>query len=414
MHFTNIALATVATVGPIVSAHGSGLPKIMGLHTTDLKARNLLHSISARMSEGGHTHVPKIQARDSPPECGEGIGSCPAGKCCSRANFCGTGDDYCYSPGCNYQYGPGCPENNPPAGSNTSSVSREKLGKVAYGGEGIFQCTKYTAHILDLLKSYNAKATFFMTGNNINKGQIDIKHADTIKRVHNEGHQVASHTFTHLDLSKISSADRKNQMWMNEMAIRNVLGFIPVYMRPPYSSCTSESGCQQDMADLGYHITNFNVDTDDYNQNTANNIQKSKDAFTRIVTEDGASAEKGDKWLAIGHDILDQTANNLTEYMLQTIQQLGYKAVTVGDCLGDPKENWYRTAGGAGNATSNSTSSNASDANASTNTNGQPASGSGAKSSGTTESTGSASTIGSSSAVAAVVALFSIASAFIL
>lgn len=38
---------------------------------------------------------------------------------------------------------------------------------------------------------------------------------------------------------------------------------------------------------------------------------------------------------------------NLTEYMLSTLTQLGYKAVTVGECLGDPAENWYRKADGA-------------------------------------------------------------------
>jgi hypothetical protein len=48
---------------------------------------------------------------------------------------------------------------------------------------------------------------------------------------------------------------------------------------------------------------------------------------------------------------------NLTEYMLSTLTQLGYKAVTVGDCLGDPKENWYRTAGGAGSDNAPTTTS---------------------------------------------------------
>jgi peptidoglycan/xylan/chitin deacetylase (PgdA/CDA1 family) len=370
MHFSNIALATIAAAGPLANAHGAGLPQIIGLDVADLKARSLLRSIGAQLAESGHAHTAPVEARDSPPECGEGIGSCPAGKCCSRAGYCGTTDAYCYSPGCKYQYGPGCAENNPPAGTNTSSISREKLGSVAYGGDGIFRCvtpgtvaltyddgpqTKFTDHILDLFKSYNAKATFFMTGNNINKGQIDIKHADVIKRVDAEGHQVASHTWTHLDLSKISSLDRKNQLWMNEMALRNVLGKIPTYMRPPYSSCTKDSGCQQDLADLGYHITNFNVDTDDYNQNVPEHIQKSKDWFKGNITKEGATAEKGDKWLSIGHDILDQTANNLTEYMLQTLTQLGYKAVTVGDCLGDPKENWYRKADGAGISVANNT-----------------------------------------------------------
>jgi peptidoglycan/xylan/chitin deacetylase (PgdA/CDA1 family) len=33
----------------------------------------------------------------------------------------------------------------------------------------------FTMHLLDVLASYGAKATFFVTGNNMGKGQIDIE-----------------------------------------------------------------------------------------------------------------------------------------------------------------------------------------------------------------------------------------------
>lgn len=56
-----------------------------------------------------------------------------------------------------------------------------------YGSDGIYDCANvgdmaltfddgpyiYTEHILDLLDQYNAKATFFITGNNNGKGEID-------------------------------------------------------------------------------------------------------------------------------------------------------------------------------------------------------------------------------------------------
>jgi hypothetical protein len=32
----------------------------------------------------------------------------------------------------------------------------------------------------------------------------------------------------------------------------------------------------------------------------------------------------------------------LVEYMLKGLLSKGYKPVTVGECLGDPKANWYR------------------------------------------------------------------------
>jgi hypothetical protein len=47
-----------------------------------------------------------------------------------------------------------------------------------------------------------------------------------------------------------------------EMALSNIIGRFPTYMRPPFSSCTAASGCPQDLADLGYHISYFDLDTD--------------------------------------------------------------------------------------------------------------------------------------------------------
>jgi len=53
-------------------------------------------------------------------------------------------------------------------------------------------------------------------------------------------------------------------------------------------------------------------------------------------------------YITIAHDIHYQTAYNLTNYMLDYMKFLKYgTSVTVGECLGDPPENWYRTAGGA-------------------------------------------------------------------
>ena len=67
-------------------------------------------------------------------------------------------------------------------------------------------------------------------------------------------------------------------MYKNEMALRNILEFIPTHMRPPYSSCTAgksprtgsapllggcatgsqlECGCEAHLEGLGYHITYF-------------------------------------------------------------------------------------------------------------------------------------------------------------
>lgn len=49
----------------------------------------------------------------------------------------------------------------------------------------------YTSQILDILKEYNIKATFFLVGKNIEK------HPKIVKRIWEEGHAIGNHTYNH-------------------------------------------------------------------------------------------------------------------------------------------------------------------------------------------------------------------------
>jgi peptidoglycan/xylan/chitin deacetylase (PgdA/CDA1 family) len=211
----------------------------------------------------------------------------------------------------------------------------------------------YTSGVLDLFDKYNAKGTFFMTANNIGKGPIDdasYPWRSLIQRMDAAGHQIASHTWSHQDLSAITSAQLQDQIYHFEMASRNILGKFPTYMRPPYSSCNAD--CQTFLASAGYHIIYFDQDTSDYLFITPDLIQISKDYVTGNLTLKGNPVT--DDWLTISHDIHPQTAQNLTEFMLQAYTAKGFKLVTVGECLGDPVANWYRAADGAGTYASKS------------------------------------------------------------
>ena len=66
--------------------------------------------------------------------------------------------------------------------------------------------------------------------------------------------------------------------------------------------------------------------------------------------------------LTLNHDIREQTAYNLTDFMLNYIVKNNLpKSITVGDCMSDPAENWYRDAGGIPkNMTSSASSSSSS------------------------------------------------------
>ncbi|OJJ77520.1 hypothetical protein ASPBRDRAFT_70899 [Aspergillus brasiliensis CBS 101740] len=298
-----------------------------------------------------HGNAPdqKLVERGSSPRCGPDHGKCPEGKCCSTAG------NHCSSPDCQINFGH-CDAHTTPGGPPTDKIPRPHIGNVPYGPKFIRSCTtpgtialtfddgpkEYTQDLLDLLDKYEAKVTFFVTGNNNAKGEIDspeMPWASLIQRMYHSGHQVASHTWSHQDLSKVTQDQRRVQLLWNEVALRNILGTIPTYMRPPYSSCTAESGCLEDLGSLGYHVILYDIDTEDYSHDSPVLIQESKDIFDRNL----ASRTDFDRpWLVIAHDVHEQTVHNLTEYMLKQLIVEGYRAVTVGECLGDPPEFWYR------------------------------------------------------------------------
>ncbi|KAF1811682.1 carbohydrate esterase family 4 protein [Eremomyces bilateralis CBS 781.70] len=273
------------------------------------------------------------------------VGVCPAGFCCSQSGFCGQSRSHCDVPQCQFGDGRACDKNARPEFHSTDH--RNLARAVPYGW--ITTCTQentlaltfddgpniWTADLLNILDSYNAKATFFLTGDNQPQGPMDNPSSQwpaLIQRVHQAGHQIASHTWTHPDLNTLSQEGRKTEMIQVEGALLGILGFYPTYMRPPFLECND--ACLSDMQSLGYRVIGTDVDTKDFLYLTPDEIHFAKERF------DDALHAKG---IVLSHDTLDQTVHSLAKYMLEKARQHNLKVVTVGECLGDPRENWYST-----------------------------------------------------------------------
>jgi hypothetical protein len=272
-------------------------PRSFGLGA-GVKIRDILENTGYTRSSLRHdrrAHLDTRQQGGTDGRCGpDGDGaSCADGFCCSDSvsvslafeghwglkaikGWCGNTSEMCAAPQCQIDFGPGCDAHKVPSGDSTREIPRPHLGDIPYGGEGVRSCVEpgtlaityddgpyiYTNDILDQFASYGMRATFFITGNNLGKGAIDDSSTPwpaVIRRMTSEGHQVASHTWSHQDLSVITPQQRLNELIYNEMAFRNVIGAFPTYMRPPYLSCSE--ACQQDLSDLGYVIVYPDLDT---------------------------------------------------------------------------------------------------------------------------------------------------------
>jgi peptidoglycan/xylan/chitin deacetylase (PgdA/CDA1 family) len=192
----------------------------------------------------------------------------------------------------------------------------------------------YTPQLLDLLRRKNVTATFFVVGE-----QVDWNR-DTLKRILNEGHLIASHTWNHSDLAFLSNAEIRSQMLSTDALIKEVTGVAPLFMRPPYGSFNEST--KKYLLSMGYRIVMWNLDTLDwkYHDNNPNVIYET---IKKAITGDSKFVQSNG-WITLQHDIHKGTIEQ-QERIIDLIKGLGYKFVTANECMGNSLRDPYRKTG---------------------------------------------------------------------
>ena len=93
-----------------------------------------------------------------------------------------------------------------------------------------------TDAVLDALKLYGLKATFFMVGS-----QVEM-YPEIAQRVVTEGHYVGNHSWDHPELTTLTEAELDWQLGSTNDIILQVTGVTPKFARPPYGARTRRSG----------------------------------------------------------------------------------------------------------------------------------------------------------------------------
>jgi cellulose synthase/poly-beta-1,6-N-acetylglucosamine synthase-like glycosyltransferase/spore germination protein YaaH/peptidoglycan/xylan/chitin deacetylase (PgdA/CDA1 family) len=125
---------------------------------------------------------------------------------------------------------------------------------------------EWTPKILDVLKEKNATATFFLIGI-----QTD-KFSGIAKRIYNEGHTIGNHTFTHPDVSNISTAYMKVELNLTERLFASLVGVRTTLMRPPYAIDEEPDTADQVRPleipqEMGYITVGNRIDPNDWSDN---------------------------------------------------------------------------------------------------------------------------------------------------
>ena len=87
-----------------------------------------------------------------------------------------------------------------------------------------------TPTLLELFSKYDVKATFFVVG------YFAEKFPELIKGIHEEGHEIASHSFSHIDLRKASKMEIEKDLIKSFEVLENVTGEKVLGFRAPFFS----------------------------------------------------------------------------------------------------------------------------------------------------------------------------------
>ncbi len=144
-----------------------------------------------------------------------------------------------------------------------------------------------TPWVLDLLKQYDVKATFFVVGENA------VRHPDLIQRIVSEGHSIGNHTFHHM---KGWGADSREYLDDIELCKNSIPPTI--LFRPPYGRINGKSLTELD----AYTIVMWDVLSKDYKSglNTEKALERMKKQTTKgsiIVFHDSIKASRNVKVL---------------------------------------------------------------------------------------------------------------------
>ncbi|GDY56756.1 hypothetical protein SVIO_073790 [Streptomyces violaceusniger] len=110
-----------------------------------------------------------------------------------------------------------------------------------------------TPRLLDLLRRYDARATFFVSGAKA------AQYPDLVRRIRAEGHEIGSNTYTGADMGTASSSRSRMELSLTESALAGSVGVQPRLLRLPLTTdvdtlCGDEWQAARRVAAEGYAL----------------------------------------------------------------------------------------------------------------------------------------------------------------
>ena len=167
----------------------------------------------------------------------------------------------------------------------------------------------FTMQLLDGLRERDVKATFFLLGQNIGK------HPDIVRTMHEDGHLIANHTYSHMELTAENGAAYVEEIEKTNALISALTGEETSFVRPPYGVWDKRYEEELDMIPVFWTI-----DPQDWCTFDADTIVE------RVVEKAEENA------IILLHDSYQSSVDAALE-IIDILQAEGYEFVTVDELL---------------------------------------------------------------------------------
>lgn len=171
----------------------------------------------------------------------------------------------------------------------------------------------YTPQVLDLLKQYNIKASFFCIGKNI-EAQPEL-----LKKIIAEGHLVANHTYSHSDFFGFYNVKKVvEELEKTNQIVKDLVDLDIKLFRPPFgvtNPSIKKGLLATEHTSIGWSVRSLDT------------VIKSKEKILNRITQ---KLKSGD--IVLLHDISQQTVETLKD-LLVFLERQQFEPVRVDELL---------------------------------------------------------------------------------
>ena len=166
--------------------------------------------------------------------------------------------------------------------------------------------------ILETLKNNDVHITFFIVGDGADK------YPEAVKKIHEAGHEIGSHSNTHPHVNNLSSEKNLEEIQSSVNKLERITGNKTTLYRAPYGEYNDT--VIKTAQENGYFTIQWNLDTLDYKGLTGEEI------WNRLKNK----LDKGS--IILSHNGTNHTADSL-DMLIKNIKSKGFKVTTVSDLI---------------------------------------------------------------------------------